>query len=382
MSKFHPENERTKHRYFGFLSDAKRLSGGTIEQVAAAIVDFEKSTGHKDFRLFRPEQAQSYKRRLAEAANPKTGKQLAKATQGSRLGALKSFFQWLALQPGCKSRLNYSDAEYFNPSANDARIAKATREKQVPSIEQVRHVLQVMPEKSDVQRRDRAIVAFALLSGARDDAIASLSLRHVDLKRRRVNQDPSQGVRTKFGKTINSTFFPVGPDIEAIVTNWIGFLRSERLWGPDDPLFPPSKSERTQIGFFENVGLGRTHWKSAAAIRAVFRKAFEGAGLPYSNPHVLRDTLTMFGEQLCVGPEEFKAWSQNLGHDNVLTTFTSYGNLTQHRQDEILEKMAKLPRDIEPASSPVVVLDPTVLDRLERAIADLGSARDADKSSP
>jgi integrase len=377
VSKFHPENERTKHRYLGFLSDAKRLSAGTVEQVAAALADFEKSTGHKDFRLFRSEQAQSYQRRLSEATNPKTGKPLAKATVTSRLAALKSFFQWLALQPGCKSRLNYSDAEYFNPSASDVRIAKAARQKHVPSVEQVKHVLSVMPTGSAVERRDRSLVAFALLSGARDDAIASLSLRHVDLTRRKVYQDPSQGVRTKFSKTINSTFFPVGSDIEAIVADWIRYLQSDWLWGPDDPLFPPSKSERTQRGYFENVGFARTHWKSAATIRAVFRKAFEAAGLPYANPHVLRDTLTMLGEQRCEGPEAFKAWSQNLGHDNVLTTFTSYGNLTQHRQDEILQRMAQ-DHPHPPTENPsraLVAMDPAVLERLERAIDRLGPAR-------
>jgi len=56
----------------------------------------------------------------------------------------------------------------------------------------------------------------------------------------------------------------------------------------------------------------------------------------------------MLGEKTCKSPEEFKAWSQNLGHDHVLTTFTSYGNLTQHRQDDILEAMAErvaLPTD-------------------------------------
>lgn len=183
MLKRVPENERTKHRYLGFLSDAKRLSAATVEQNAAALVDFEKATGWKDFRLFRPEQAQSYKRRLNAATNPKTGKPLAKATVASRLAALKTFFQWLALQPGFKSRLNYSDAEYFNPSASDSRMAKAVREKQVPSLEQIRHVLSVMPASSDVERRDRALVAFALLSCARDGAIASLSLRHVVLVR-------------------------------------------------------------------------------------------------------------------------------------------------------------------------------------------------------
>lgn len=46
-----------------------------------------------------------------------------------------------------------------------------------------------MPAKTDLERRDRALIAFALLSGARDNAIASLSLRHVDVARRRVYQD-------------------------------------------------------------------------------------------------------------------------------------------------------------------------------------------------
>lgn len=379
MSKFHPENERTKHRYLGFLSDAKRLSAGTVEQVAAALADFEKSTGHKDFRLFRPEQAQSYKRRLSATINSKTGKPLAKATMASRLTSVKAFFQWLALQPGCRSRLNYSDAEYFNQSASDVRIAKATREKHVPTVEQVRHVLNTMPSESESARRDRALVAFALLSGARDSAMASLSVRHVDLPRRRVCQDPSQGVRTKFSKTINSKFFPVGDDIEGIVSDWIQYLQTEKLWGPDDPLFPPSKSERAQSGLFANSGFVRTHWKSAAAIRAIFRKAFEGAGLRYSNPHLLRDTLTMLGEQTCSGPEEFKAWSQNLGHDNVLTTFTSYGNLTQHRQDDVMERMAKRGAPQTTDSATAAATKPEQLDRIERMLVALGSKSDVQK---
>ncbi len=35
-------------------------------------------------------------------------------------------------------------------------------------------------------------------------------------------------------------------------------------------------------------------------------------------------------------PEEFKAWSQNIGHERVLTTFNAYGNVAAHRQAEII----------------------------------------------
>jgi hypothetical protein len=39
---------------------------------------------------------------------------------------------------------------------------------------------------------------------------------------------------------------------------------------------------------------------------------------------------------LCQTPEQCKAWSQNLGHEGVLTTFYSYGAVGSRRQGEII----------------------------------------------
>jgi integrase len=75
-----------------------------------------------------------------------------------------------------------------------------------------------------------------------------------------------------------------------------------------------------QVNRFSRVG------RSAGAIRKIFNDAFAAAGLPYFNPHSFRKTLALLGGQLCNSPEEYKAWSQNLGHENVLTTFSSYGD--------------------------------------------------------
>jgi hypothetical protein len=50
-------------------------------------------------------------------------------------------------------------------------------------------------------------------------------------------------------------------------------------------------------------------------------------------------TLALLGEKRCRTPEEFKAWSQNLGHEKVLTTFANYGTLTHARQAEILGEL-------------------------------------------
>ena len=79
---------------------------------------------------------------------------------------------------------------------------------------------------------------------------------------------------------------------------------------------------------------------TATPIRTIFREAFEAAGLPYFNPHSFRNTLVRFGQDVCKTPEEFKAWSQNLGHEGPLTTFLSYGEVAYDRQGEIIRELA------------------------------------------
>ena len=275
---------------------------------------------------------------MADYINPETGKPLAKATMRSRLNHVKAFFHWLAGQPGYKSKISYSDSDYFNISANDMRIATAKREKPVPSAVQIRHVLNSMKAGTDIEKRNRALVAFTFLTGVRDDALASLSLKHVDLENRKVFQD-ARDVRTKNRKTVTTWFFSVGEDVEQIVREWIVFLTNERFYGPEDPLFPSTRVGVSDNGGFAALGLTRDHWSNAGAIRKIFRQAFESTGLPYFNPHSFRKTLAQIGERTCRTPEEFKAWSQNLGHEHVLTTFTSYGEVSSHRQAEILEAM-------------------------------------------
>lgn len=343
MTKYNAINERIKRKYFGFLREAKRHSEPTVDAAAAALNRFELYTKHREFRLFHFEQAVAFKRHLAEQRAQRSGEALSKATLHSTLTQLKRFFQWLALQPGYKSRLRYSDAEYFNISDNDVRIAKAVREKRVPTSEQIKHIINSMLGDSEIQKRNRALVAFTLLTGARDSAIASMKLKHVDLTTNSVYQDARQ-VRTKFRKTFTTYFFPVGTEIQQIVADWITHLREIRLWGNDDPLFPATKVSVGPTRQFEVSGLLRAHWRNASPIRSIFREACANAGMPYFNPHAFRSTLAQFGEQLCRTPEEFKAWSQNLGHEKALTTFLNYGEVAGFRQSEIIRSLA-VPRN-------------------------------------
>lgn len=340
MRTHHPENERIKRAYFAFLKEAKRQSEDSVDAVAKAIARFEADTQHRDFKAFHHEQAVAFKRRLAERDSRITGEKLSKATQYATLAHLKRFFQWLVSQPGYRSRLTYTDAEYFNLSEKDSRVATARRQRAAPTLEQVRHTIATMPGRTEIEQRNRALMAFALLTGARDSALASLRLKHVDLAASSVYQDARE-VKTKFSKSFTTYFFPVGDDMREIVAAWVKHLREVRLWGNEDPLFPATLVEVGAARHFQAVGVDRKPWASASAIRAIFKEAFSAAGLPYFNPHSLRSTLVQLGEQTCQTPEQFKAWSQNLGHEGVLTTFYSYGTVQTQRQGELIKALGQ-----------------------------------------
>lgn len=340
MKKHHPENEKIKWQYLRFLEDAKRMKAESVDQVAAAIASFEQSTGWKDFRLFHVEQARKFKRDLDSHVVAETGKPLAVATKVSRLRAVKAFFEWLAGRPGYSRKLVYSDMEYFNPSNNDGRIAGAVRERPIPTMEQINHVLASMPISTVIERRNRALIAFTILTGARDAAISSMLLKHVDLERKTVFQDARE-VKTKNRKTFVSWFFPVGEHIEEIVRDWIEELKNTHLFGLGDPLFPGTERKLDASHCFYAAGITRLPWASAAPIRAVFKSAFVAVGLPYFHPHAFRKTIWKLGETVCTNGREARAWSLNLGHENVLTSFSSYGPMTGTEREEVINQLAK-----------------------------------------
>lgn len=346
------ENERIKRRYLAYLKEAMRQSEPTLDGVAKALARFEEYTKYKDFKAFHYQQAVAFKNHLAEQKGERSETKLSKATLNATLASLKRFFHWLAGQPGYKSRFQYSDADYFNLSENDLRVAKAKREQRVPTLEQIKHVIANMPLNNEIDRRNQALIAFILLTGARDSAVASMKLKHVDLVEACVHQDARE-VRTKFRKTFTTYFFPVGDEIKTIVTDWVKFLRTEKLWGNDDPLFPSTLMKCGASRQFEVAGLKAEHWSNASPIRKIFKEAFERVGLSYFILHSFRHTLVRYGQQICKTPEDFKAWSQNLGHEQVLTTFLSYGDVDCRRQGEIIGKLGSLEECLQYNSSEI-----------------------------
>jgi integrase len=338
MTKRNAENERIKRRYLVYLKDARGRDNASIDAAASAIERFEEYVRRRDFKSFHIEQARGFKAHLMAATNARTGKALSASTIHAMLAALKAFFVWLADQQGYASRIKYADAEYFNAPDNLSRIATARRFKSCPTLAQVRAMIDAMPNETDIQRRDRAIIAFAILSGARDRAIISFRLKHIDIEHDLIEQD-ARDVRTKRAKTFTTWFFPVGDDIRQIVVDWVAFLRGERGFGPDDPLFPKTLVAPGDDLAFRAVALDRAPWANANPVRDIFREACARSALPYFNPHLLRNTLVQVAYDRKLDAEAFKAWSQNLGHESCLTTFSSYRTIPPTRQAEIMRRL-------------------------------------------
>lgn len=334
------KNERIKRKYYIWLREARGQSEATIDQVSSSIDRFEAYAKYADFGSFHTEKVKAFKAHLTDQLSARTKGRLSHATVYATLNALKAFFQWLAGQPGYRQSFKFGDWDYFSPNGATVSIAKAYRPSRAPTVAEIRRVVHAMPTATERDRRDRAVIAFLAITGARVSAAASLQLAQVNVERRVVFQD-ARVVKTKFRKSFETWFFPIGEDLEAIVIEWVRYLLNEKRWVSTDPLFPSTRVAVNELGLFDAGGLERKHWASTGPIRDIIREAFGRVGLPYPNPHSFRETLAAFGRENCRSLAEMQAWAQNLGHESMTTTFGSYGKVSADQQ-------AKLVRAVQP----------------------------------
>ena len=339
MARYLEENERIKHDYATYLRHAKGQDDASIDKARAAIRRFEESTKFKAFKKFHRQQAVDFKISMDRQKSAATGKPLGISTVDATLRLVKGFFHWLVSRTGFKRVLSYADVEYFNNTRKAGRVAHTQREIPYPSVQQAAHAFQAMPFETEFQRRDKALFALFMLTGARDGAVASLKLKHVNVELGHVFQDARE-VNTKAAKTINCQFFPVDPAYRECFQAYVTFLRDVKLFGPEDALFPKALVGVVEGQGFANLGLAREGYASAAKLNMIIRGAFAAVQMPQYTPHAFRKTLTVLGDEMCRNQTEFKAWSMNLGHENVATTVNSYLPVTVQRQMELIRSMA------------------------------------------
>ncbi|ASP35771.1 site-specific integrase [Labrenzia sp. VG12] len=317
--------------YQTHMKEARGLDAKTISARMRHLGQFATSLGDKELTKLTRDDIINFKKRLNATDHGETNgdRTLAAPTIVQTCHDLKAFLEWLAKQSGYRS-LQRDLSDYCTPPRRLTAIAHTPKTKHVPSAADIVSTLAAMPQTTLQDRRDRAVIAFLFLTGVRDGVLVSLRLKHVDIEGRRVDQDANE-VNTKFSKTARTTWFPVGEDIAAIVTEWVEERRASGAEG-DDPLFPrtPSAVRGPCSGRKEEF------WKTAAPVREIIRKATRVAGVPYFCPHSVRSTLARQFFSKARSPEERKAVSQNLGHENETTTMEHYATLSDDYQRELM----------------------------------------------
>jgi|CXWL01.1.fsa_nt_gi site-specific recombinase XerD len=338
MIEFNPQNERIKSKYFAYEKEANGRSPQTIENIRKAIIRYEEFTKHEDFKTFNQKKATDFKLHLLKTKN-KHGEPLSASTIAHTLRPLQDFLKWLATQTGYKSQIRYNDIAYLNINENDKHKIQTNTLKEYPSEAQIRKVLATMPSNTPVAKRNKALIAFIFATGARDGAVIGLKIKHLNIAKKYVVQDPNE-VATKFRKRIHTKFYPVGDDIHQIIIDYVSYAQEEMFFTDNDPLFPKEELVHDVENSFTPI-LSRQHWQSATAIRGIFKKAFEAAGVKYYPPHRFRDTLSAIGRKLCTTTEDEMAWARNMGHESPATTFMVYGGFSPDQQFEVIERMEK-----------------------------------------
>jgi len=334
------QNEKMKRKFFELCKEADGYSDKTLKVIESSIWKYEEYTKQEDFKKFNSETAKGFKKWLSTKKNAITKQPLSLTSQYKILRHVNKFFYWLVMQPGYKSKVKMDDVNYLKLSKAESRMATSPKLPNFPSINYILRLCS-FEVKDDIDRRDRAMIAFTALSGMRDLAIISLPLGCFDALTLLVDQNPNKGVQTKFSKTIYTTLFKFDDKLLGYVLDWVKYLKEEKLFSENNPIFPATNIElksETEQSFVSN-GITKNFWKNAGPMRKVFKNRSEQMKLEYFSPHRFRHFTINYSNKFAHGAEEMKAISQNVGHERLSTTFTSYGSIDEYRVSDLISQM-------------------------------------------
>ncbi len=340
MTNFSYKNEQIKRQFFEHLKGAAGFADESIDKFAEAVYQWQIFSGDEDFETFNKEKASKFCEWLkTKEAKTSSGK-LSLPTQYNYLRRVKKFFTWLTEQPDYRKSIRKTDVDFLRLSKKDARIATSGTTKRIPTFDEARKVIESIEIENEIDQRDRAILSFALITGMRISAISTLRMKNFDRESELIDQNPGDGVQTKYSKKILTTFFPIGWDgPKKYFLEWYDYQLA-RGAKPNEPIFPSTKKGFSEKSFSKTL-VSEDFWSSSGGARKIFEKRCIDAEVPYFHPHSFRHLIVSVMSKTRLTEEEKKAVSMNLGHDNVGTTFGSYGygGMSLHDAVNIVKKI-------------------------------------------
>jgi integrase len=330
--RYNPVNERMKYAYRKHIRRVGQKDEKTVISILKHIRGFETFINFAGFEAFNDQIADKYIQDMFK-------RKLSLSYVTDNLRALKDFLNWLERQRGYRSKINYNHIDYLNVSNNQRRSAKSKQYQKSYTYEQIIKVIREMPEKTILERRNKAIVSLQALCTLRISELRTVTISSL------IEEDGThfvyvcpKNMQVKFAKTRYAVFVPLPDDIKQNVLNWHDYLQSIGFKG-NDPLFPAINSTFNSLNLLE-ANIKKQGIKSDTTIRDIFKKAFTQAGFEYIKPHSFRKTVAKYAQHQ--SPAFLNAVRQNLGHSNIDTTLNSYGHLSEMEQRKIIAEAEML----------------------------------------
>ncbi len=255
---------------------------------------------------------------------------LSDATRVKMQDELRKFFEYLADEPGYRSKKNMKKlAGFLAPKGSDRNCRVHVTSDEIPSMDTIIKLYRSIEDDSDRGLRDKAIIAMLILSGIRVDALISLPLCAFDTTNGVILQDPSLGVKTKFSKAFPTVLVKINSEMYEFVINYAKMLKTNG-YKENNPLFPNIQRAKAPnaLYFAKSSSLSNDFIESTGTIRRMLEERCKDAGVKYYPPHKFRHRYWDEVLGMSRNRKDDKALSQNIGHEKITTTFKEYGNLS------------------------------------------------------
>ena len=325
-----PVNERMKYKYRKHVRRIGQKDEKTVLATLKHIRDFEIYISFAGFEKFNDGIADKYMQAMFRG-------NLSLSYINDNIRSLKDFLNWLERQRGYRSKINYNHIDYLNISRNQRKTAKATEYQKSYKYDQIIQVIRQMPDKSDKEKRDKALISMQALCTLRISELRTVKMKSlIEEEGQYFIYVCPKNMNVKFAKIRHAVFIPLPNDIIDNVLLWRDHLRALGF-NDGDPFFPKVDNHFGKTNLLEQT-IQKTAIKSDTTIRDVFKKAFESAGLEYIKPHSFRKTLARYAETQ--SPAFLNAVRLNLGHESIDTTLSSYGQLSVAEQRKIISSVS------------------------------------------
>ena len=340
---YNAANEAIKYQYLEHIEHTQDgKDPKTIKQFASAICEFELANGFQDFRKYNLDWAITFKDHLNDKRNKQTGQHISKSYLLHYVSHVRNFLLWIQANVKDYAKIKKTDIDYMHVRKNEKSQARATNLPESHSIKDILATIRKMPEETDIERRNKAMVSLLVLTCPRISSLQEARIERIkyleDYESWVFLQDPRLQV-VKGSQNITSFFIGQVDDIIANVTNWKAHLEAKGRKGKDY-LFPKIMPSFNKSGA-PVMEVGRDYIQSQTIIRGIVKQAFEANGLKYIKPHNFRHSLSRHVRKSnCNVTDTLIALAENMGQKN------GYSTLVISYAGDPLEERAKIMKAI------------------------------------